>query len=258
MIPEYRHDRCVPPSRECGSWWRLVDHLYCCMPGRKTQFGAKMGQKKAFQDILKNYFSCVKAKCFIALWNFLNKHVAYKIIKLEEMREIKWRSGISAPLFLTAWERRGMWLPQLTLVVGFPVHFLACSTFCRLSQHECRQGPGNLPSGILLTPLWQCGQIRGRPRYSAPACVVSALCCNALSWHRVVVKLMGCGVQTWAWEGRMKFPISLTWKREFNKNIDASMSFKLYEDPQGLFIHWLNRCSRPYLLQRGFIRNGNQ
>lgn len=114
MIPEYRHDRCVPPSRECGSWWRrLVDH--------QTQFGAKMGQKKAFQDILKNYFSCVKAKCFIALWNFLNKHVAYKIIKLEEVREIKQRGGISAPLFLTACECRGMWLPQLTLAVGFPV-----------------------------------------------------------------------------------------------------------------------------------------
>lgn len=36
------------------------------------------------------------------------------------------------------------------------------------------------------------------------------------------------------------------------------MSFRLYEGPQGLFICWLNRCNRPYLLQRGFIRDKNR
>lgn len=65
MIPEYCHDSCVPPSREHSSWWRrLAGPLQCCMPGRETQFDAKMVQKKAFQAILKKYFSCIKAKMF--------------------------------------------------------------------------------------------------------------------------------------------------------------------------------------------------
>lgn len=65
MIPEYFHDSYVPPSREHSSWWRrLAGPLQCFTPGRETQFDAKMVQKKAFQAILKKYFSCIKAKMF--------------------------------------------------------------------------------------------------------------------------------------------------------------------------------------------------
>lgn len=184
MIPEYIRDRCVPPSREHSSWWRgLASPLQCCMPGRETvwcQNGSKENiashSEKVFQLCKGQNVSLPFESSEASMWHM-------KIIKLDEVREIKWRDGISAPRSLTAWECRGMWLPWLTLVEGFLVHFLACATCCRLSQAqlECQQGPGNLSSSSLLTPRWQRGQIRGIPWYSAPACAVSALCCNVLN-----------------------------------------------------------------------------
>lgn len=137
---------------------------------------AKKVQKKTFQIIPTNYFSCVKSKMF----NFPLKVPGQlcNVWKLLDCRRWRRSSGYMGTQLLGLPLHEGTeGLLQLTSAEGFLVHFMACVTLCRLSQPQLE----SLSSSSVLTPPWQHRQIRRKPSLCT-SLVVQCLHSAATCW----------------------------------------------------------------------------